>query len=346
MATSKQIALSALSISAVVCWAGAANAQQPDVASFYKDRTLTLIVSTGAGGGYDLLARTIGRHMNRHIPGNPVIVVQNMPGGGALVATNHLYNVAAKDGSVFAGLSNNTPFEPLFGTKEARYDAAKFHWLGSPSSEVGLLAVWNTVPVRTLDDARKREVTIGSTGVKATPSFYARLLNEMLGLNLKVIVGYKGQNDIFLAMERGELDASSSIFYNSLVATRPSWLPENKVRLLVQYGLARQPQLKDVPFAPDLAKSPEDRALMNAAFAPLAVGRPYALPPGVPFERVAAMTKALEETFRDKAFVDDATKQKMDVSSPLSGAQIAEIIRNAYSLPDAQVTRLRKLSTP
>jgi tripartite-type tricarboxylate transporter receptor subunit TctC len=333
----------------VVCCAfagGASVSRAQDAATFYKDRTLTLLVSTGAGGGYDLLARTIARHMNRHIPGAPNIIVQNMPGGGALVATNHLYSVAAKDGTVFAGLSNNTPFEPLFGTKEARYDATKFNWLGSPSSEVGLLATWHGTQVRTLDDARKREVTVGSTGVNATPSFYARLLNETLGLNLKVIVGYKGQNDIFLAMERGELDASSSIFYSSLIATRPAWLPEKKVNLLVQYGLVRQPQLTDVPFAPDLAKSAEDKALMTAAFAPLAVGRPYAMPPDAPPDRVDAMRKALEATFRDQAFVDDATKQMMDVSSPLSGARIVEIIRGAYALPDAQVQRLRKLSTP
>ena len=273
--------LLALAASALAA-AGAARAQQPDVAAFYKDRTVTVIVSTGAGGGYDLLARTIARHMSRHVPGNPNMIVQNMPGGGALVATNHLFSIAPKDGSVLAGLSNNTPFEPLFGAKEARYDAAQFNWLGSPSSEVGLLAVWAATGVRTLDDARAREVTIGSTGVNATPSFYARLLSETLGLKLKVIVGYKGQNEIFLAMERGELDASSSIFYSSLIATRPAWLAEKKVNLLVQYGLARQPELPDVPFAPDLVTNADDKALMTAAFAPLAVGRPYAMPPNVP----------------------------------------------------------------
>lgn len=332
-----------LAFSALGASSAAAIAQQ-DVAAFYKDRTLTLIVSTGAGGGYDLLARTIARHMNRHIPGGPTIVVQNMPGGGALAATNHLYSIAAKDGSVFAGLSNNTPFEPLFGTKEARYDAAKFNWLGSPASEVGLVAVWAARPVKTLDDARRQEFTIGSTGANATPSFYARLLNDTLGTKMKVIVGYKGQNEIFLAMERGELDASSSIFYSSLVSTRPDWLSEKKVNLLVQYGLERQPELPDVPFAPDLVSSADDKALMTAAFAPLAVGRPYAMPPNVPAQRVEAMRKALEATFADKAFVDDATAQKMDVSRPLSGARILQIIESAYALPGPQVERLRKLS--
>jgi tripartite-type tricarboxylate transporter receptor subunit TctC len=199
--------------------------------------------------------------------------------------------------------------------------------------------------VKTLDDARKHEVTIGSTGVNATPSFYARLLNETLGTKMKVIVGYKGQNEIFLAMERGELDASSSIFYSSLIATRPDWLKDKKVNLLVQYGLERQPELADVPFAPDLTTNADDKALMMAAFAPLAVGRPYAMPPDVPPARLAAMRKALEATFLDKAFIDDATTQKMDVSRPLTGGQILKIIESAYSLPASQVDRLRRLST-
>ncbi len=331
-------------VCALVGSVGLSFAQQ-DVGAFYKDKTLSLIVGTGAGGGYDLLARTIARHMVRHIPGNPNIVVQNMPGGGALLATNHLFNIAAKDGSVFASLSNNTPFEPLFGTKEARYNAAQFNWLGSPSSEVGLVAVWSGNPVKTLADARLREITIGSTGVNGTPSFYARLLNETLGTKIRIIVGYKGQNEMFLAMERGELDASSSIFYSSLIATRPDWLSDKKVNLLVQYGLERQPELESVPFAPDLVKNDDDKALMTAAFAPLAVGRPYAMPPNVPVARVEAMRKALEGTFRDKAFIDDATTQKLDVTRPLSGQRILEIIASAYALPEAQVTRLRKLST-
>ena len=208
-----------------------------------------------------------------------------------------------------------------------------------------MLAVWHTVPVRTLADARAREITIGSTGSNATPSFYARLLGETLGLKFKIIVGYKGQNEILLAMERGELDASSSIFYNSLLATRPTWLSEKKVNLIVQYGLERQPELPDVPFAPDLVTNDDDRALMKAAFAPLSVGRPYALPPKVPAERVQTMRAALEATLKDKAFIAEATTQTLDVSRPLSAEQVAEIIRSAYALPDRLVARLRKLST-
>ena len=196
----------------------------------------------------------------------------------------------------------------------------------------------------TLDDARKREITIPANGANSTPSFYARLLNETLGTKMRIILGYPGQNEMYTAMERGEVDANSSVFYSSLVATRPRWLSEKQVNLLVQYGLDKSPDLGDTPFAPDLVTSEDDKLLMDAAFAPLAVGRPYAMPPGVPAERVKAMQEAFFAMFRDPEFIKDAERQKLDVSTPRSGAQLMEVIRKAYAMPEHIVARLRKLS--
>ena len=315
-----------------------------DVGSFYRGKTLTMLVSNSAGGGYDLLPRPMGRHIARHLPGAPAAVVQNMPGAGGLVATNYLYSVAAQDGSVLASLSNNVPFEPLFGTKDARFDPERLHWLGSPSVETGIVTIWHTSAVKTLDDARKREITIPANGANSTPSFYARLLNETLGTKMRIILGYPGQNEMYTAMERGEVDGNSSVFYSSLVATRPRWLSEKQVNLLVQYGLDKSPDLGDTPFAPDLVTSEDDKLLMYAAFAPLAVGRPYAMPPGVPAERVKAMQEAFFAMFRDPEFIKDAERQKLDVSTPRSGAQLMEVIRKAYAMPEHIVARLRKLS--
>ena len=315
-----------------------------DVAAFYRGKTLTMIVSNSAGGGYDLLTRTIARHIARHLPGAPSVVVQNMPGAGGLVATNYLYSVAAQDGSALASLSNNVPFEPLFGTKDARYDPARLHWLGSPSVETGIVTIWHTSAVKTLEDARKREITIPANGANSTPSFYARLLNETLGTKMRIILGYPGQNEMYTAMERGEVDGNSSVFYSSLVATRPAWLRENQIRMLVQYGLEKSTELGDTPFAPDLVTSADDKLLMYAAFAPLAVGRPYAMPPGVPPERVKAMQEAFFAMFSDPEFIKDAERQKLDVSTPRSGAQLMEVIRTAYAMPEHIVARLRKLS--
>lgn len=314
------------------------------VADFYQGKTVTLVVSSSPGGGYDTLARTVAKYLGNHLPGAPTIVVKNMPGAGGIVATNFMFNNAPKDGTVIGGMQNNTPFEPLIGTKEAKYDATKFNWLGSPSVEVGILAVWHTSPVNTLADARAREVTVGSSGVNSTPSFYARLLNETIGTKLKIIVGYPGQTEAFLAMERGEIDGYPSVFYSTLMSTKPTWIKEKKIKLLVQYGLEKEPELADVPFAPDLVTNADDKLLLQAGFAPLAIGRPYLMPPDVPRDRVEAMRAALAATFRDPAFLKEAEALSLGVNAPRSGEQIEAFVAKTYQTPPQIVERLRKLS--
>ena len=313
------------------------------VEDFYKGRTVSLIVSSPSGGGYDTLARLLVRFIARHIPGQPTVVIRNMPGAGGIVATNHLYSIAAKDGSVIGSVQNNTPFEPLFGTKEAQYDANKFIWLGSPSVETSVLTIWHTSPVNNIDDARRIELKMGSSGANSTPSFYARLLNQTLGTKLRLIVGYPGQNDALLAMERGELDGYPSVFYNSLVATRPQWLPEKKVKLLVQYGAEKLPQLPDVPFIMDLLTNDEDKQLWRIAVGPIATGRPYLLPPGVPADRAAAMRKAFWSAINDPEFLADQAKANLGADTPRTGEQIQALIANAYQSSPAVIERVKKL---
>ncbi len=326
---------------ATACLAAPAAAET--VAEFYKGKTVSLIISSSPGGGYDTLARTLAKHLGKHIPGNPSVVVRNMPGAGGIVATNHLFNVAAKDGTVIGGVQNNTPFEPLIGTKEAKYDATKFIWLGSPSIEVGILVLWNTVPVDTLEQAKTREITVGASGANSTPSFYARLLNETLGTKMKIIAGYPGQTEAFLAMERGEIDGYPSVFYSALMSTKPTWIKEKKIKLIVQYGPERQPEIAAVPFAPDLVTSPEDKLLMEAAFAPLALGRPYLMPPGAPADRVEAMRAALAATFKDAEFRAEAETIGLDINNPRTGPQTQEVVERAYKTPAHIVERLQRL---
>ena len=318
-------------------------AQADAVEDFYKGRTVSLIVSSPSGGGYDTLARLLVRYIARHIPGQPTVVIRNMPGAGGIVATNHLYSIAAKDGSVIGSVQNNTPFEPLFGTKEAQYDANKFIWLGSPSVETSVLTIWHTSPVNNIDDARRIELKMGSSGTNSTPSFYARLLNQTLGTKLRLIVGYPGQNDALLAMERGELDGYPSVFYNSLVATRPQWLPEKKVKLLVQYGAEKLPQLPDVPFIMDLLTNDEDKQLWRIAVGPIATGRPYLLPPGVPADRAAAMRKAFWSAINDPEFLADQAKANLGADTPRTGEQIQSLIAQAYQSSPAVIERVKKL---
>jgi tripartite-type tricarboxylate transporter receptor subunit TctC len=325
----------------------ASSASAQSVAEFYKGKTVTLISSSAPGGGYDTLSRIIANHLPRHLPGSPQVVVKNMAGAGGIVATNFLYNVAAKDGTVIGGVQNNTPFEPLFGAKGPTYDPLKFNWLGTPSIEVAICTVWHTAPVSTWQEAQQKEFTMGSSGVNSTPSFYGRLLNETLGFKQKIIVGYQSQTHAFLAMERGEVDGYPSVFYNSLMATRPTWIKDKKVKLLVQMGLEKERNLPDVPFALDLITKADDKLLSIAAYAPLQSGRPYLMPPGVPADRLAAMQKAMLETFKDPAFIAEANKRRMDVSSPRSGAELRDLLVRVYTkTPDHIVKRLQKISTP
>jgi len=322
---------------------GVGTANADPVADFYKGKTVSMIVSSSPGGGYDTLARLVARYYPKHIPGGPQIVVRNMPGAGGIVATNHLFNVADRDGTVVGAIQNNAPFEPLYGTKQANYDAQKFNWLGSPSVEVGLLTVWAKSPVKTLEQARETELRLGSSGANSTPSFYARLINATLGTKLRLVLGYRGQNDALLAMERGELDGYPSSFYNSLMAVRPTWIPEKQVNLLLQYGADKEPAIPDVPFVMDLIKDKDDLALWRVAVAPLGIGRPYLLPPGVPQERVAAMRAAFTATMKDPEFQAEQAKMRLGADTPRTGEQIAAMIAEAYKAPTALIDRLKKL---
>jgi tripartite-type tricarboxylate transporter receptor subunit TctC len=329
----------------IVAWC-AAPARADPVADFYKGAVVSMVVSTSAGGGYDALARTIARHIGKHIPGAPTVVVRNMPGAGGIVAANYLYAAAPRDGSVLGLIQNDPPLEPLFGTSEAHFDPTKFNWLGTPSVETAMVLVWHSVPVNSVDDLRRRETAMGASGANSTPAFYARLLNATLHTKMKVIPGFPGQNDAFLAMERGELDGYPSVFYSALSSTRPTWLPEKKAKAVVQYGPEKLPELRDVPFAPDLVADPEDKQLLELAFAPLALGRPLLLPPDVPAARVAALRQALMQTFADPDFLADAKKTGLQVNSPRSGEDLLRAIARAYRAPPQIVARLRQLNKP
>lgn len=337
----RHIGLAALCLGTFI---GSGSASQADsVADFYKGKTVTLLVSSAAGGGYDALARLIARVIPKHIPGNPSVIVKNMPGAGGIVATNYAYNVAPKDGTTIIAPQNNVPFEPLYGTKEAKYDAKKITWIGSPAPETAVLTIWHTSPVNTIADTHKHQLRMGSSGENSTPSFYGKVFMETLGVNMQIIVGYRGQNDALLAMERGEIDGYPSAFYNSLMATRPTWIPEKKVKMLVQIGAEKEKAIDYVPFAHDLAKNDADRDLIDQAAAPLAVGRPYGLPPGVPADRVAALRKAFMDTMHDPQFQEEQAKIKLGADNPKTGEEIQQIIAKSYARPASVINRIKAM---
>ena len=335
-------------ICALVLALGAAmpQAKADALADFYKGKTVSMVVGSSTGGGYDTMTRAIARFIGKHIPGTPNVVVRNMPGAGGITAMNYIYNNAEKDGTALALVQNNTPLEPLFGTKQARYDATRLNWLGTPSFEVAMVLLWHTVAVNSIADLKAKETNMGASGANSTPAFYARLLNATLGTKMKLVNGYPGQNDAFLAMERGELDGYPSVFLSALSSTRPNWLRDKSAKPIVQYGPERAPEIGDVPFAPDLIGNPDDKLMMEAGFAPLALGRPLVMPPDVPADRVAAMRRALAETFADPEFLAEGERMGLGINAPRTGDQLKDVIARAYQTPPRIVERLQQLNNP
>ena len=321
-------------------------AQAQSVEDFYKGKTVSIIVGGSPGGGFDTLARAIGRHIGRHIPGNPAIVARNMPGAGGTQALDHLYNTADKDGTVMGLVNNTPPFVPLFSGTPTRFDATKFSWLGTPSVESPLVLIWQSVPVNSVADLRTKEITVGASGANSAQAFYSRLINATLGTKMKIVSGYRGQNDIFIAMERREIDGYPSVFYSSLTSTRPTWLPEKIAKVVLQYGPEPLKELPGVAWAPDHIADAKDKALFLTATAPNALGRPLLMPPDVPADRLAAVRKALIDTFNDPAFKAEADKMGLLVNAPRTGQQLADVIRAAYAAPADIVARVRQLEKP
>jgi tripartite-type tricarboxylate transporter receptor subunit TctC len=319
-----------------------AAAKADAVADFFKGKVVRLVVAYPPGGGYDVYARALAQVLPRHLPGNPAVIVQYMPGAGSLTATNYLYAAAEKDGTVVLAPSNSAAFAPLQGVDGAKFDPTQFNWIGSPSKETGILIVWHTAPVNSAADLRSREITLGTSSANASSGFYGRVLNAALSLRMKLVRGYRGSTESFLAMERGEVDGYASAFWNSLKSTKPDWLRDRKVKLLLQYGVEPNSELSGVPFARDLAAAEDDKILLDVANAPLAFGRPFVLPPGVPAERVAAWRKAFLDSYRDPAFIADAARLEIDID-PSTGEEMQDMLARAYATPQRVIARLRSL---
>lgn len=333
-----RLAGSALLAAMVTMMAGAAPAAS---ASYYDDKTVRIIVGGSAGGGYDATARLVARHLPAHLGGGAKAIVQNMPGAGTIKVALYLTNVAPTDSTAVAAMNNALAFAPLLGIPQADFDPVTFNWLGSPSTEVGLALVWHTVPVNSIADATQREVIMATSGGGSSAAFYGRILNSVLGTKFKLLAGYSGMGEAFLAMERGETEGFPSALWSSLQATKPEWVADKKVKILLQYGRKKSPDLLDVPIARDLAKNDEDRMLIDAAMAPLEMGRPFAMAPAVPAEHVRIMRAAMMQTFKDAGFIADANKQKFDVDEqPKSGDDLQAIVAEVYNAPKQVRDRL------
>jgi hypothetical protein len=318
-----------------------ANAQLPS--EFYKDKQIKFLVSSSVGGGFDTYTRLIARHVQKHMPGNPTFVVQNMAGAGGLHAANFLYSVAPKDGTTIALFQNTLPLEPLYGNKQALLDANKLQWLGSPSQEFAVFAIWHTVPVDKIEDAKSHELVIGAPGSTSSPAFYGRIFQAVFDIRIRIIAGYPGASEALLAMERRENDGNSSAYWSSLKAIRPDWIAEKKIKFLLQYGAHPRAELKGVPYALDLIKDPIKHEIMEVASAPLALGRPIAAPAGVPADRVMALRTALAETFRDPDYLSECAALRLECEEPVAAQAITDGLVRAYNASPEVVRKLRQI---
>jgi len=323
----------------VVLMAQPALAQGLD--DFYRGKTVSLTVGYSVGGGYDTYARILARYMGRHIPGNPTIVVQNMPGAGSLKAANYLYTVAPKDGTAIGMFGRGLAMEPLIGTSPVQFEAAKFVWLGSGTNEVSVFVTWHASPIKTWADMLSKSFTVGGEGSGSDPDIYALMLKNAFGVKLKLISGYPGTTEVALALERGEVDGRASWSWSSLNATKPDWIAQKKVNLVVQLNMTKAPELQNVPLITEFAKDDRQKQILKLVLSRQVMGRPFMAPPGLPADRAQALRQAFDATMKDSDFLAEAKARGQDVN-PVSGAELDKLLADLYATPKDVVEETKK----
>ena len=326
-----------IAIGVVVGASGTAAAQ--DVASFYAGQTIRMIIGYPTGGSNDIYARTVAQHIGRHIPGAPRVIAVNMPGAGSMLAANHLFAAAPRDGSVIASVSQGIPLQAKLGYPEARYEPSKFNWIGRMAQSTSVTMVWHTSKAMTFADALRREVTLSATGAGSTVTIYPNVMNELLRTRFKLIMGYKGSGEGMLAMQRGEVEGHSTT-WEAVQAVHPDWVPKGQVRVLVQHAINRHSELPDVPTSVELATKSDDRAVMRVIMGANDVGKSYFTTPGVPPERVAALRRTFDAMIKDPTFVDAVKKIRGEVGA-LTGEQVQAMIGELDALPQSLFDRVK-----
>ena len=299
---------------------------------FYKNRQMIMIMSADAGGGYASYANAFAPYLSAHIPGKPRIVIQYMPGAGGIRAMNYLYASAPKDGSVIALVHSSVPLAPVYGLKAAQFDPRKMNWIGSINATSGICVAWHSSQVKTWDDLFNKPFAVGSSGAGSQMETLPMMLNKLFGTKIKVISGYKGGNEVYLAMERGEVDGRCGGLISSIKSTRPDWFPQKKVAVPVQIALERDPEFPDVPALVEFAKDQHTKQVLQLALIPFALDRPILTPPGVPADRVATLRAAFHDAMNDPKFLADAKKQQLEVKE-VSGEKVAELLNTAFQMP-------------
>ena len=320
----------------------ASSTQAQGVAEFYKGKTIQIIVGFGVGGGYDLYARALGRHLGKHIPGQPTVVVQNMEGAGSVRAANYVYSGSPRDGTVIAAVNQNMPMYSLLGGAGARFEADGMQWLGSMANSNGLVYTWHESGIKTLDDAKQREVPMGAVGTASDSFIFVTIINELLGTKFKPINGYAGSTQIHLAMERREVMGRGGNSWASVQTANKSWITEHRINILVQVGFEKEPELPDVPLLLDLVQGEEAASIVKVISLPTALGYGHWLAPGVPKDRLDALRAAYGATLKDPEFRAEVDKQSMMIR-PQPGAALDGLVKQAAAAPKTALARTARI---
>lgn len=321
----------------------AAPATAQDGADAFKGKNITVLIGYAPGGTYDATARLLSRHMPNHIPGHPNMIPQNMAGAGSIKAILHLYNVAPKDGTTLGMVARSYPIEPIFNPETAKYDPTRFNPIGSTSSEVSVGVAWHTTPFKTFDDLMKNEITVGATGSTDDTGRFPVLTRKLTGAKIKIVQGYPGGNDVTMAMERGEVQGRFGWSWGSVKSRSKNWLDEKKISILLQMSLKKADDLPNTPFIMDFAKNDLDRQALELIFAPQVTAWPLIAPPGLSADRLATLRKAFDDTVKDKAFVAEATKIRIDVE-PVPGTEMQQIVERISGFNRTVVDRALELT--
>jgi tripartite-type tricarboxylate transporter receptor subunit TctC len=331
----RTFALSAALAAGLVGSTGAAMGQAPE--PLYSGKQVRMVIANGAGGSYDVYARVLSRHLNRHIPGNPSIINQNVPAAAGMQATNWAFAAAPKDGTVIVATYNSLLAEPLYGNPAVRYDPRQFEYIGSISKQQNVCGTWHTHPVKTIAQAKLREVVVGASGTASDSAILPRILNALLDTKFKVVMGY-ASNESRLAVERGEVDGVCGLSWSTLKSSSPEWVKKKLLNVFAQTGSTRQADLPDVPLVTELVSSPDDKKAVDLLSFQQDMGRPFVMPPGTPKEMVAIIRRAFDDTVKDPAFLADAEKALLEVD-PMTGEMMERILKDAFSVPKELLQR-------
>jgi tripartite-type tricarboxylate transporter receptor subunit TctC len=322
-----------------------ASASAQSVEEFYRGRSINYIIGGGAGGGYDVYFRALARHMGKHIPGHPTFVPKNLPAAGGVVSASTIYTTADRDGGTIGAFPNNVTMDPLFGHPGARYDPLKLNWIGSIGKLQNVCATWHKSPIKTIQQATEREVIVAAAGATTNTAIMPRVLNSLLGTKFRVVAGYDPGAGLTMSVERGEAEGICGLSWSTMKASRPHWIKDNLLNVIIQMGLEKLPELPKVPSALEIVKDPHKKRVLTLILMRQEPGRPVAAPPGVPEDRLAALRRAFDATMKDPELVKEADKLNMEIE-PMTAAEIQKLLEDTYATPKNIIAEAAELLSP